>query len=242
MRKAFKASRLIGLLALALGLTAAFSATAAQAEPGAYWLVNGADIGSSLLPSVNAKDDSLHTTLLTTVGKTPLEILCLEISFKGAKLHELGRATGRIHYNNCVTILNKNGIAVGNCKPHSPGDAAGLILTEPLEGLIKLHKLGAGEPKENDELLELKPVPPATAFVKIQLGALCAVGNEFEITGKAFLKDCKKEGLVDLKEHLFEEGPLTELKFGTNPATIDGSAWGFLTGVHEGMTFAGHAK
>ncbi|MDX6602316.1 MAG: hypothetical protein QOF13_1518 [Solirubrobacterales bacterium] len=38
MRKAFKVSRLMGLLAFVLGLMA-FGATAAQAEPGAFWLV-----------------------------------------------------------------------------------------------------------------------------------------------------------------------------------------------------------
>jgi hypothetical protein len=43
MRKAFKASRLIGLLTLALGLLA-FRATAAPAETGAFGDVGGAKL------------------------------------------------------------------------------------------------------------------------------------------------------------------------------------------------------
>src|SRR5262245_33046449 len=125
MRKAFKASRLIGLLALALGLMA-FSATAAQAEPTAYWEVE-TEAGAktkitygSLLPSINAKADSAVTTLVTTVGKTKVEILCSEIKFVGAKLHELGRATGKIHYQGCNTSVN-GGAHASLCKPKSPG-------------------------------------------------------------------------------------------------------------------------
>jgi hypothetical protein len=79
----------------------------------------------SLLPSINAKSDTIHITILTKVGSTPIEILCLEISFKGAKLHELGRATGKIHYNTCVTVLNKTGTPANNCKPHSPARQLG---------------------------------------------------------------------------------------------------------------------
>jgi hypothetical protein len=55
------------------------------------------------------------------------------------------------------------------------------------------------------------------------------------------LKDCTNEGLVDKVEHLVEEGPLTKLFFGSNAAhVLAGSAWAYLAGAHEGMTFAGH--
>jgi hypothetical protein len=238
MRHAFRRLVPTGILALVLGLMA-FGATAAQAEPGAYWLVNGTDIGTTLLPEVQAENDTEHITVSTSVGKTPLEFLCGPIKLVGAKLHELGRFTGKIHYEGCITILNKNGKAVGNCKPKSPGATAGLIETVALEGLLKLHELAGGA---KDELLEVKPVAPATAFVRVEMGPLCAIGNEFDFTGKAFLRDCLNEGLVDRKDHLVEEGPLTALKFGGNEAhVISGSAFVFLKGAHEGMTFAAHA-
>ena len=237
MRNAFKASRLIGLLALALGLMA-FSATAAQAETGAHWDVAGTAITGE--QEVEAENDSADSTLLTTVGKTPVEILCTTISFKGANLKTSGGATGKIHYVGCTTILNKNGVAVGNCKPHSPGATAGLIETNALTGLIVLHTLAGGA---KDELLELKPTA-GTSFVTIELGPLCAIGEKFDITGPAFIKDCKpggNGGKEEAEKHLFEEGPLTALLFGTNSATIDGSAWGFLKGANATKLFSGHA-
>jgi hypothetical protein len=239
MRKAFRTSRLMGLFAIVFGLMA-FGATAAQAELNAYWLVNGTDIGTKLLPEIQAKDDVLdgvpiHHTLLTEVGASNVEILCLDISFKGAKLHELGRATGKIHYNTCVTKLNGN--LANNCKPKSPGATAGLIETNALDGLIKLHTLGD---LKKDELVELLPTE-GNKFATLELGVLCAIGSKFDITGKFFIKDSQDEGLVDLKEHLFEEGPLSALLFGTNAATIHGSGVGFLVGPHIDMTFAGHA-
>jgi hypothetical protein len=244
MKKTFKASRLVGLLALALGLMA-FGATAAQAEPGAFWEVNGSKLGGS--ESVQAKNDSPDSTLLTTVGTSKVEILCTTISFVGATISGTG-ASGKIHYVGCTTLLN--GVAAGRCTPKSPGASLGLIETNALKGLIVLHEttevIGEDEIEgkkvklfKKVDLLELAPVT-GTAFATLELGTLCAIGNKFDITGKAFLKDCKEEGLVNLKEHLFEEGPLSALLFGGNAATIDGSAWGFLSGANEGKTFSGH--
>jgi hypothetical protein len=76
MTKAFKASRLFGLLALLAGFMA-FGATAAQAEPGAYWEVGGIKILSEgqLLTEINAKKDSPHIILLTTSGTDESRII-----------------------------------------------------------------------------------------------------------------------------------------------------------------------
>jgi hypothetical protein len=233
MKHALKRLAPAGVLALLLGLTA-FAPTVAQAEPGAYWLVNGTDIGTTLLPEIQAKNDGTDFAISTKIGATVLDLLCTTISLKGAKLHELGRATGKIHYTGCVTILNKSGTPANNCKPKSPGATAGLIETNAVDALLKLHTGGV-------ELLELLP-EVGTSFVTIELGALCAIGNKFAITGKAFIKDCQNEVLVDKTEHLLEEGPLTELFFGSNPASVvSGSALVFLVGAHEGMTYAAHA-
>jgi hypothetical protein len=239
MRKAFKASRLISLLALAAGLMA-FSAAGAHAEPGAYWEVGGVQIkDGTLLPQIQAEKDSKHSVLLTTVGLSKVEILCTEIKFIGAKLHELGRATGIIHYDNCETFLN--GKLAAACKPHSLGDELGLIETNKLHGLIKLHELTGGA---KDDLFELLP-ESGSIFVGIVFGMEtkneCAIGEHFNITGKVFLKDCVNEGLVNKERHLFEEGPLSALLFGSKPATIDGSAWAFLEGSHLGQLWSGHA-
>jgi hypothetical protein len=235
MKKAFKVSRPVSLLALVLGLMA-FSATAAQAEPGAYWEVGGTKIegSSSLLPEIQAKNDTVHITLLITISGSTVEVLCGPIKFVGAKLHTLGRATGKIHYDKCTTLVNH--VAAPRCTPKSPGAAAGLIETGALEGLIKLHELAGGA---KDDLLKLSPATGLTFFT-LELGALCSIGEKFDITGHLYLKDCSNEGLVNKVEHLFEEGPLSDVFLGLNRVTMDGSFWAFLVGAHAGMQFSGH--
>lgn len=246
MRHALKAPRLLGLLALLAGLMA-FSATAAQAELNAKWLVNGTAISGSLLPTINAEKDTKHLIFLTKTGlggSTTLEILCTEIASKGGLLHELGKATGKIHFSNCETFLN--GALATKCKPHSAGAAEGLIESEALEGLIKLHKLTADGVVHG--VVEVLPVNAGMVFVAIKLGK--EVGSECSLagaslTGTGFLWDCLengKGGSKDAIKHLFEEfKPLTKLLYGGNPATIDGSFWAFLTGAHVNQTWAGHA-
>jgi hypothetical protein len=245
MKKAFKASRLMGLFALALGLMA-FSATAAQAEPGAHWNVNGSEYKSPLSVELQATLENNHSVLLTKVGLSKVEILCEKIEFRDALLQELGRVLGRIHFDKCKTKLN--GSVAAACVPHSPGASNELILTNFLLGLIKLHTPAVGS---KVDLLELTPEnekgEPITVFVTLVLGKAapekneCAIGEKFDITGKAFLKDCLEEGLVEKTTHLAVEGPLSALLFGANPATIDGSANVFLTGAHSGMNWSGIA-
>lgn len=220
-------------LAIMLGLMA-FSANLAQAEPGAHWNVEGAAISAALLPEINAKIVGSVTTLLTTSGKTTVEILCTTYSFKGAKLHELGRFTGKIHKSGCKTSLN-HGAHIKSCEPKSTGASLGLIETNALEGLIKLHTGGV-------ELLELLPVNAAMVFVTIHLGPLCAIGDLFDIKGSYFLKDAKGEFSVEKKEHEFAEGPLSALLFGSNAMTLDGKFLAFLEGTHVSMNFSGHAN
>jgi len=236
MTKAFKTSRLFGLLALLIGLMA-FSAAAAQAEPGAYWEVGGTQIkDKTLLPEINAKKDTPHLVVVTKVGLSALEIDCTDIAFKSGLLHELGRFTGSIHFSGCITKIG--GKESPLCVPHSPGAPEGLILTEPLEGLLKLHKPAAGG---TEDLLELLPVNAGMRFYTLQYGSgKCAISNGIEVTGTLFLKDCKNLLLSNELEHLFEEQSLTKILFGTNPMVMNGSFWAFLEGAHKGKLWSGH--
>lgn len=234
MEHVFRTSRLTVFLALLAGLMA-LGATGARAEHNAYWLLSGFNIGS-LLPAIQGKKDSAHIALLFKFGLIPhVEILCTDIKFVGAKLHELGRATGKAHFDTptkgCITKLK--GVEEPACKPKSLGASLGLIETNSLEGLIKLHTGGVG-------LLEVQAVGGG-AIVTLELGATCPIGNKIDVTGKVFLKDGNNEGLVDKVEHLFEaEQTLSTLRFGANPATLVGSGFAFLSGLHTGLTFAGH--
>jgi hypothetical protein len=232
MRHPFKASSLIGLLALAFGLTA-FDASVAQAEPGAFWEVNGAVLTKSA--SAQAKNDTFHNTFITTVGTSKVEILCGPIKFVSMTLAGTG-ASGKIHYGECEIFLN--GALNSRCTPKSPGASLGLIESNPLKGLLKLHELPSGA---KDDILELSP-ESGTAFFTLETGALCPIGSKFDITGSRLaLKDCKNELLINKIEHLFEEDKeLPGLLFGGNPMIIDGSFWMFLNGSNLGQTFSGH--
>ena len=242
-----KASRFAGLmLVLALGVMA-FGATAAHAETNAKWLINTTATTTALKAQVQVTElETLAATgvkegiLLTKTGLTKVEILCTAMKFVDALLTEKGGATGKIHFEGCVTKLN-GGAAAGACKPHSPGHPEGLVETNALKGLIVLHEPKAGEKVDQ---LELTPVS-GEDFVILKMGSEvkseCSIGAEFLIGGKAFLEaNTVGEGLEEKVEHLFKEAPtLTKLFFGTNPATIDGSAKAKLIGTHEGMNWSG---
>ena len=231
------ALKALGLLAMLLGLMAAFGASAAQAELNAHWNINGAALSSDLLkPKLQIKeieklgDGKQHLVLLVPLT-VRVEILCKQAELIDALLELLGKITGKILYKECQTIIN--GIENMACLPETGG--APDITTEPLEALIKLHN------NKTEDLVEIKPIPPATDFVNILFPAICPLGAEALISGVFFIKDCLKEGLVEKVEHLIEEGPLTKLSFEGFPMTIDGSALVKLVGVHEGLKWSGVA-
>lgn len=240
MAKVFKASRLIGPFALVLGAMA-FSAAPAQAELNAKWQVNGSDVTIPLKAQLQVTEiETVVSTgvkqliLLTKSGLTTVEILCSAMALVDALLEVLGAARGKFHYSGCRTSLNKKPHEPA-CVPHSPGAANGLIETNTLKALIKLHTGGV-------ELIELLPETGGT-FVTLQFGTgECLIGNNIPITGTFFLKT---DAATELKENtvskLFSKGPLSALLFGGNHALIDGSAKAALLAPHTGMTWNGKA-
>lgn len=242
-----KASRFAGfMLVLALGVMA-FGATLAHAEEKSTWKIGGKNVETALKAQVQVTElETLAATgvkegiLLTKVGLSKVELLCTALKFVDALLLTGGKATGKIHFEGCITKLNGTTAAV--CKPHSPTHAEGLIETNALSGLIVLHKTEAGA---TEELLELKPAS-GTVFVDIKMGkevgSECAIGSHFEITGPAFLKaGTTTEGKEETVTKLFSEGALSKLLFGGNAATIDGSAKAALITPHLGLKWSGLA-
>jgi hypothetical protein len=234
MAHALKPWRLVSILALSVGLLT-ISATAARAETGAYWEIGLTKEIKNFSPELNAEAE-FHSVLLTKVGLAKVEISCIWIRLPFMEPREVGGVTGRIHYEGCTTKLNGN--AANACVPHSPGATNGLIETNVLKGLIRLHTGGV-------PLLEILP-QFGESFVTLVLGKAapekneCAIGEKFDIKGKAFVEDAQGEGAVNKITHLVEEGPLSALLFGANPATIDGSARVFLRGEFEGDPWSGH--
>jgi len=244
MAHVFRTTKPVGLLALVLGAMA-FSASAAWAETGAHWNVNGTNFdsfGGKLSVELETAIEGVHGILLSTSGSTKVEILCTTVKLKDALLKANGGATGAMHFEGCIAKLNEKA-AASSCKPHSPGATSGLIETNALDALIKLHTTETGK---KVDLIELLPVVASQPIVMLILGSEgaeneCALGELFDVTGKFFAKDAQEALLSEKFEHLMVEGPLSALLFGGNPATIDGSANLFLEATHKGLKFSGIA-
>lgn len=258
----------LGLCAALLGLMAVTTGSA-QAEPTSFWSVVNPVGGALtkittevLLPEVQIKeieelkdvsDPGKHLVLLTTINGFKVSLLCSGAELENAagtgppKLLKEGSLLGRAKFTGCITKLN--GATSGVCKPHSPGAASGTILTERVKGLIKLHELGVGGVKDSTILLfpEDKEGKQIGTFVTIVLGVEgieneCAIGERLNVEGELVIWDCLgntsfSEEKVD---HLVEEFPgLKLLKFGAQPATIDGSALVHLVGAHPDWKWGG---
>jgi hypothetical protein len=234
MRKAFRASRLMGLTALAFGLMA-FGATAAQAETGAHFNVSGSAVTTALKAQLQATLENNDGILLTKIGLSKLELLCTSMKLVDALLLEGGSATGKAHFEGCV--IKVNGVVSPVCKPHSPGAAEGLIETNILKGLIVLHEVSAGVKIPLLQVLPSSGSSYVTMILGKEVGNECPVGAKYEISGKLFSKDTQNEGSVEKVTHLFEEGPLSVMSYGGNAMTLDGSANVSLAGAHLGLKF-----
>jgi len=227
-------TKLLGLCTLALAVMA-ISAASAQAEKGAFWLVKGAKISESLLPTLGGSQEGTGK-LLAKLGANEFHITCTGFAPIGAHLVEPnGSFLGQFEFTGCeffqLTLKLTVATLLPACKP-----AGGKITTTELKGLIVLN---AGV---QAFLLEPKV---GSILATIVSSAECAFGKEIKVGEKFAANDCEFAFLTDLMTHLLEEyDPLTVLYINGNPtnvAEIDGSAKVFLTGAHEKMTFAGHS-
>src|SRR3954471_7221906 len=221
-------------LGLCVTLVAMLSFTgAAQAEVGAFWLVSGKTISAELLPTVEGETE-VAKVLLTELGGKFIHLKCPKFKLVGAHLVEpLGKILGSIDLSECTFSSLKTAggelVLQKACEPKNEGKA-GLITTNNITGLIKLHKTAAGV---TEQVLEAKPTTEGGLFANIVLGPECAFGENLKIGGVFYLKDCLKQFLTDVVKHLVEElKELTKLVVneGAKTATIDGSAWAFLGG------------
>jgi hypothetical protein len=241
--KAMRVSRLAGLLALGF---MAIGASATDAEVGAQWKVSSSATTIRLKAQPQITDletlpsGKKEVILLSKAGVTKVEILCTAMKLVDALLQTSGGGAGKAHFEGCVTLLSS--VAAPKCKPHSPGAAEGLIETNALKSLLRLHEPKAGE---KVDVLEVTP-EVGELFVTLKLGkeigSECAIGASFCISGKLFVKTgFFGELLEERVEHLFQEGFLSALLFGGNAATLDGSATVALASPHLGLKWSGNA-
>jgi hypothetical protein len=212
----------------------AVGASSAQAETGAYWLVNGAKF-TTLLPELTGTLENDHGVLLGSIAGVGIHILCTAVTFVagGHLVEPNGSLLGKVSFSGCKILRLKSGVAepLAACTP--PG---GIIETTTGKGLIVLS---GGSP-----VTVLEPsAEKSTLFATITTGEECAFGEKITINGKLGVKDA--EFLKDLVTHLItEDATTTELYINgnkANAATIDGSAnISLIGGTHKGLTWSGH--
>jgi hypothetical protein len=230
-------SKVLCICVFLIGLFA--YAGVAQAETGAFWLVNGAKTASE--SAVEGETD-VKTVFLTELGGKIIHIVCLGISFREVHLFPAFRILGRLIFILCLFYSLKTAggemVLQKACEPSAEG-VKGLIVTNSITGLIVLHEPKAGT---KEGVLELKPTTAGGQLATINLGPECAFGETLKLGGVLFLKDSNGQFSTNVVQHLLAELPaLTKLTVneGSKAATMDGSFWAFLGGAQKGLTWSG---
>jgi hypothetical protein len=226
---------------MVLGLMA-FSATAAQAEVGAKWLIltSGGVLktGSELPAEINTEAETT-AILHSKIAGIAVLYECLGQGLTGnPKLGANGSiSTFQIRFSGCITKLN--GVTSKACEPKAGGTESGVLKTLSLDALVVLHELTGGV---KDDIIKVLPVT-GNVYLHFELGELCSIGENVLVIGSLALKDCENLALTHLVKHLVEVfGPLTKLfvisETPEHAATLLGSAWAFLAGADTGLKWS----
>jgi len=239
---------LLGLCAMLFGLMA-FGASGAQAEGKWLILVTPGGVvktGEELPATLQLEKDSEHYILKSEILKIPVTFLCTEIKAVNAKIFgagAIGEGPGKeekskILFSGCKTFLK--GAEATECTPTDPADGKGFIVTKNGHALAILHELKATGVKH--DVIKVLPDEGET-FATIALPAACPIGTSVPVIGEVSLEDCKELALVHAVKHLVQ--PFKELtklwtisKTTEHVATLEGSAWAFLTGEHLGKEWS----
>jgi hypothetical protein len=213
---------------------AALAASSAQAEAGANWKMNGANVTAGLLPSVVIKNKEVEggeAQFATEIAKTAVAVGCIKADLQAAKLETSGKITAgaKIRFSECTTRLG--GKVTPTCEPFT-GTSKGVMFTKELKGLLVLHS-GAG-------IIRLEPVT-GESFLFAEFSEECSVGEGFPVIGKLTLNDSLLT--TEAVSHSFFEGPLTELwvisKTKEHELIILGGLPLILSGTHSGLKWSG---
>ena len=217
---------LVGLCATVVMALMAFGASGAQAAKG--WLVGGATVSSKLPVTLVIKEDTLTKLLTKSIGLT-ISVDCKTYA-GSATLNAGGTGTGEVKFSNCETYITEGGKEVlhGECKPTEPIVASGTLTAEAVGTETEIKAKGLGG---TSRLAELK-FPNEECLLP-----------ETEVKGSIWLKDGQKEALVDKGAHLLEEDQTKkELRYGLEPASIDGSVNLEVVDPEVPNTFAAHGS
>jgi hypothetical protein len=256
--------KILGLCALALGLMA-FASSAAQAEVGAFWSIKrlapnegelfkipngpGGVVNLQPLLEINGLENKTGTLEFKTAGGTLVKILCTDAKFdEGGNLLAQGAISlGRVHFTGCKVELNS--APAPACQAHSPGKAAGEILSEKGKGLIVLDVVNT----VTQDYVKIIPekvnakgeTETSKLFAKIEMGEECAIGTLVNVEAKSlgeglWIEDCLGSAsfLEEKVEHLIKESLKGLIALG-QPAVIEGSAFVRLGPGHAGQKWGG---
>jgi hypothetical protein len=218
-------------------------AGAAQAEEtGGKWTYINASgelktfEGALAEPEVGGKIDVTFVLHSEALGGTKILYECKAFSAAaGSKLKPNGVILGKLIFSECDTFLN--GVLSKPCVPKD-----GKITTNLIKAQMLLHKLAGGT---IDKILIAEgetETGTATHLALIDSTATCALGIKVLVGGKLALEPSNPT--THEVEHLFKEFPaLTHLWLfsdtAEHKASLLGSGWLFLTGVHAGLKWAG---
>jgi hypothetical protein len=221
------------LAGCALFALIAISANSAGAEGGAKWQVVNAkgelvEVKSKLSPSLTVLEvENKSLKLLTRIFEIPVTVSCTGAQLLNAKLEEEGKVSAGTQLKLTGCQFNMGGV---ECTPVYESES-GVILSQPLKGLLALHE-GAG-------ILRIEPVEKLV-FAVITLNKECGL-KEFTIGNVLTLKDSELK--TELERHLFVEGPLTEMwavsKAPNHTVQLDGSIVLGLGGEHKALKWSG---
>lgn len=221
----------LGLCALALGVLG-YSITGAQGETGAAWMINGSNISGTLKTSLKGALENEVASLLTTVTKVLVKILCKQIAFTTSLGLEGSVKEGKVQLSGCATFLNGSSTANAACLPKSAG-VNDIIETNAVVGLLVLVG-GVGE------ILLRAAAGAEKSIGVIESSEECAAGQKMNITGELLLKDCQGKIKEELVTHLFEaDNTASTLKASGQSTTLDGSINLSLGGEHAGLQWSG---
>jgi hypothetical protein len=230
----------LGLCALVVGLMAV-SAGVAQAESsgGSWTFLNGATL--EVLPNNQtiggAFEPSTDGTLLSTIAKKELEFLCTAFTVTEGKLITGGTVLGSLTFSGCTTKIGK--VTQASCEPNAKGIHPGVIETLKIKGTLLLHKLTGGT---IHKVIIAEP-DEGSAFLHMELGVKCSIGEDVLVGGKLALWDPAQGGSTHKGSQLITEFvPLTHLWVISDTvehaAHLDGSANVSLTTINVGKSWA----
>ena len=169
-------------------------------------------------------------SLLSKSGLSKIQFNCESLAIESGLLEVEGKDSGKALLAGCSTLLG--GVVQKACVPSSPSTSEGSgEISFGFKGQLVMHEGTAYE--------RIEPASGET-FVEIRYPKGCSL-TATKVTGSLYAQEVNGELEVGAAAHSFKEGTsgLGGLKYGTNPATVEGNVSVSITGMHAGEPWSG---